>query len=82
MSLLSANDAIIGSLKQFGIKAELSEPGHIARQMLEHLGGLWGVYLLADIDTLKLLNKMAGGSAASAMKKIPLKKPSSSERPL
>ena len=29
--------------------------------MLEHVGGLWGVYLLADIDTLKLLNKMAGG---------------------
>jgi hypothetical protein len=29
--------------------------------MLEHLGGLWGVHLLADLDTLKLLNKMAGG---------------------
>ena len=61
VSLLSANDAIVGSLGQFGIKAELSEPGQIARQMLEHLGGLWGVHLLADIDTLKLLNKMAGG---------------------
>lgn len=61
VSLLSANDAIVGSLGQVGIKAELSEPGHIARQMLEQLGGLWGVDLLADIDTLKLLNKMAGG---------------------
>jgi hypothetical protein len=61
VSLLSANDAIVGSLGQFGIKAELSEPGHIARQMLEHLGGLRGVQLLADIETLKLLNKMAGG---------------------
>ena len=61
VSLLNANDAIVGSLKQFGIKAELSEPGHIAWQMLEHLGGVWGVHLLADIDTLKLLNKMAGG---------------------
>jgi hypothetical protein len=29
--------------------------------MLEHLGGLRGVRLLADLDTLKLLNKMAGG---------------------
>lgn len=29
--------------------------------MLEHLGGLRGVGLLADVDTLKLLNKMAGG---------------------
>lgn len=61
VSLLSANDAIVGSLEQFGLNAELSEPGHIARQMLEQLGGLWGVHLLADIDTLKLLNKMAGG---------------------
>jgi hypothetical protein len=29
--------------------------------MLEHLGGLWGVHLLADVETLQLLNKMAGG---------------------
>lgn len=61
VSLLRTNDAIVGSLGLFGIKAKLSEPGHIARQMLEQLGGLWGVHLLADIDTLKLLNKMAGG---------------------
>jgi hypothetical protein len=61
VSLLNAEEAIVGSLKELGIKAELSEPGHIAKQMLEHLGGLWGVYLLADLDTLKLLNKMAGG---------------------
>lgn len=61
VSLLSAGDAIIGSLEQRSIKAELSDPGHIAKQMLEHLGGLWGVHLLADINTLRLLNKMAGG---------------------
>jgi hypothetical protein len=61
VSLLNPEEAIIGSLKQLGIKAELSEPGHIAKQMLEHLGGLRGVHLLADLETLKLLNKMAGG---------------------
>jgi hypothetical protein len=61
VQLLSASDAVIGSLEQLGIKAKLSEPGHIARQMLEQLGGLWGVHLLADLDTVKLLNKMAGG---------------------
>lgn len=61
VSLLGAGEAIIGSLGRFGIKAELSEPGHIAKQMLEHLGGLWGVHLLADLGTLELLNKMAGG---------------------
>jgi hypothetical protein len=61
VSLLSADDAITGWLEQLGIKAELSEPGHIAKQMLEHLGGLWGAHLLADLDTLKLLNRMSGG---------------------
>lgn len=58
---LTTDDAITGWLKQLGFKAELSEPGHIAKQMLEHLGGLWGVHLLADLETLELLNKMAGG---------------------
>jgi hypothetical protein len=61
VSLLSRNDAIVGSLAKLGIKAELSEPGHIARQMLENLGGLWGVHYLADMATIELLNKMAGG---------------------
>lgn len=61
VSLLTSEEAMIGSLNQLGIKAALSEPGHIAKQMLEHLGGLRGMSLLADIDTLKLLNKMAGG---------------------
>lgn len=61
VSLLRAEEAIIGSLKQLGVAASLSEPGHIAKQMLEHLGGLSRLGMLADLDTLKLLNKMAGG---------------------
>jgi hypothetical protein len=60
VSLIDADAAIIGSLSRFGIKAKLSEPGQIARQMLEKLGGLSGVRLLADIETLNLLNKSAG----------------------
>jgi hypothetical protein len=44
-----------------GIQAELSDPGNIAKQMLDHLRGLWGTHLLADLETLRLLNKMAGG---------------------
>ena len=52
---------IIGALKHAGIDAKLSEPGHIARQVLNHLGGLWGVHLLADKETLRLMNAMAGG---------------------
>jgi hypothetical protein len=61
VTLLRTDDAIAGWFEQLGARAKLSEPGHIAKQMLEHLGGLWGVHLLADLDTLKLLNKMAGG---------------------
>jgi hypothetical protein len=59
--LLTAEDAIIGSLQKLGFEASLSDPGHVAKQMLEHLGGLWGAHLLADFETLQLLNKMAGG---------------------
>jgi hypothetical protein len=59
--LLTREEAIIGSLKERGIEARLSEPGYIAQQMLDHLGGLWGVHLLKDLKTLHLLNNMAGG---------------------
>ena len=54
-------EGVIGSLKRLGVEAHLSQPGHIAKQILHHLGGLTGVRLLADGETLKLLNKMAGG---------------------
>jgi hypothetical protein len=61
-------DAIIGWFKQLGIEAKLSDPGSIAKQMLDHLGGIRGVSLLADIETLKLLNKMAGGVRRKKMR--------------
>lgn len=61
VEFLSPEGAIAGALSRKGVKAQLSEPGHIAKQMLEHLGGLWGAHLLADLETLTLLNKMAGG---------------------
>ena len=61
VQLLASDEAISGWLARHGIEARLSEPGRIAKQMLENLGGLWGVHLLADMETLELLNKMAGG---------------------
>ena len=70
VSLLAANDAIVGSLGEFGIKAELSEPGHIARQMLEHLGGLWGVHLFADVETLNSSTRWQADCGAGATKTI------------
>ena len=59
--LQSHEEAVIESLEQLGVEASLSDSGHIAKQVLQHAGGLRGLRLLADADTLKLLNKMAGG---------------------
>ncbi|NKN05128.1 hypothetical protein [Rhizobium laguerreae] len=53
--------AILGFLKRSGMEARLSEPGHIAKQIIDQLGGLWGTRLIADGETLKLMNDMAGG---------------------
>jgi hypothetical protein len=53
--------AILGFLKRSGIEARLSEPGHIAKQIIDQLGGLRGTGLIADAKTLKLMNEMAGG---------------------
>jgi hypothetical protein len=61
IQLNTPESIIVGTFKRAGIEAKLSEPGHIARQVLNHLGGLWGVHLLADRETLHLLNAMAGG---------------------
>ena len=60
VELLKSEDAIVKSLSKFGIVAQPSDPGRVAQQMLESLGGLRGVNLLADLDTIQLLNKMAG----------------------
>ena len=54
-------DAVVGWLKQIGVEARQSEPGIVAKEILEHIGGPRGSGLLADIQTLKLLNEMAGG---------------------
>jgi len=61
IKFLTHENVIVGTLEKAGIEAKLSEPGHIARQMLNHLGGLYGVHLIADKETLRLLNAMAGG---------------------
>lgn len=54
-------DVIVGMLGRRGVEAKMSEPGHIAKQVLAHLGGMWGVPILADKTTLMTLNAMAGG---------------------
>ena len=61
IQLQTHEQTVIDSLSQRGVKAHLSDAGQIAKQVLHHLGGTWGIRLLADVDTLKLLNRMAGG---------------------
>ena len=61
VKLLSHEEAILGFLSRHGVEACLSDPGRIGRQILENLGGLLGTHLIADPDTLTMLNEMAGG---------------------
>ena len=58
--LSKQEDAVISYLENRGLEAKLSEPGHIAKQVLNHIGGMWGIYLLKHQSTLNLLNEMAG----------------------
>ena len=51
--------AITDWLGSRGVKAEPSDPGRIADQILSSLKGLWGVRTIADRDTLKLLDHMS-----------------------
>lgn len=60
VSFMTKEETIAGALKRFGVDAQLSDPGHVARQMLDRLGGLWGVHMLAYPGVVKMLNDMAG----------------------
>ena len=57
---LSDGPSAIGEwLARKEIKSKLSGAGRIAKQMIESLGGLQGSHLIADDETIRLLNKMA-----------------------
>ena len=59
LNLSDGPNAIAEWLKRKGIKAELSGAGRIAKQMIESLDSLWGSHLIADKETICLLNSMA-----------------------
>ena len=61
VQMSTQENAITQWLEKFGFKAGLSEPGRIAKQVLRQLDETWGISLLKDVETLKYLNKMAGG---------------------
>ena len=57
---LSDGATAIGEwLERKGIQSALSDAGKNAKQMIESLGGLWGSHLIADEETIRLLNSMA-----------------------
>jgi hypothetical protein len=60
LELSDGETAIREWLKRYGIDATISGAGRIAKQMIASLGGLWGVHLIDDEETIKLLNNMAG----------------------
>lgn len=60
LQLSEGDVAIINWLETIGIKASLSGAGRIAKQIITSLGGLWGVHLIADEETVRLLDRMAG----------------------
>jgi len=57
--LLTGQEAVINWLGRQGIEAKPSDPGRIADQILASLEGFWGVRVIADRDTIKLLDEMA-----------------------
>ena len=56
---MTGQEALIDWLKHRGVQAEPSDPGRIAAQVLSSLKGFWGTRLLADRQTLMLLDEMA-----------------------
>jgi hypothetical protein len=59
LRLLTGTQAVTAWLHEHGVEASPSDPGHIAEQILLSVGGIGGTPLLADRDTLKLLDRMA-----------------------
>ncbi len=59
LQLLSAGDAIQAWLEKSGVPAKQSKSGRVAEQILDAIGGLWRCHLLADKETLVLLDRMS-----------------------
>ena len=57
--LATGDSAIIDWLGTKDVKAQLSEPGRIAKQVIACLGNIRDLHILQNPETLKLLNDMA-----------------------
>lgn len=59
LTLMTGRQAIIEWLALHDVEAKPSDPGRIAEQILNAVGGLWRASLLAEKLTLQLLDRMA-----------------------
>ena len=57
--LLKNDQAFTQWFERLGVSATLSEPGRIAKQILNSLDGFWGLRLLNDPEMLQFINKLA-----------------------
>lgn len=62
VNLLKQDEAIFNWLQHQGITAALSEAGLIAKQVINSLGGFWGLYLFDDTDSLIFINNLANSA--------------------
>jgi len=56
---LNHEEAFTRWFERFSLSAKPSEAGRIAHQMLKSLGGLWGLNLVDDKETIQFINKLA-----------------------
>lgn len=59
VSFIKHEEAFSSWLARFNLKARWSEAGRIARQMIQSLGGFWGLYLVDDKESIRFINKHA-----------------------
>lgn len=57
--LVTGQEAITVWLEAHDCTVSRSDPGRVADQLFRSLNGFWGAYLIADRETLRLLDEMA-----------------------
>ena len=57
--LFSGSDAIEEWFSERGIIASPSDSGRITDRVLAAVGGFWGAHIIADVETIRLLDKMS-----------------------
>lgn len=62
ISFLRQDEAFISWFKLKGLTVGLSEAGRIAKQVIDSLGGMWGLNLFDDEISIKFVNKLANST--------------------